>query len=115
MGDWIRADKALTRANNERVSDPSVLVNLGWARLHNPTRDHAQQREEAGEFLLLAEQLAPTDAEVLRYVTRFLLLEKDYEGAVTRAERLAKVLPNDEEAVALVAECKARQKAAGGS
>lgn len=109
--DWSMADKVLTKARDEQLSDPNVLANLGWARLHNPARSESDQREEARDLLLLAEQLAPRDPEVLRYVARFLLLEGQVDRASVRAARLIKANPRDEEAIALVAECQTRKAA----
>lgn len=106
-GAWAQADRVLTRARDLSMSDPEVLANLGWARLHNPERARDARIEEGRDLLLLAEQLAPAVPEILGYTGEFFLMQGDVDRARTRAKLLIKADPASRAGKDLLARCEA--------
>ena len=106
-GAWAQADRVLTRARDVSLSDPEVLANLGWARLHNPEREPEARLEEGRDLLLLAEQLAPDTAEILAYTGEYFLMQGDIDRARTRAQLLIKAAPASRAGRDLLARCEA--------
>ena len=70
---WAQADSVLARAHSKQIDHVPVLANLGWARLHNPEVDLGVRTEEGKDFLLLAEQFDPKDADGQYYLAQVLL------------------------------------------
>jgi tetratricopeptide (TPR) repeat protein len=106
-GAWAQADRVLTRARDLSLSDPDVLANLGWARLHNTERTDEERLEEGRDLLLLAEQLAPEAPEILAYTAEYFLMQGDIDRARTRARLLIKAAPASRAGRDLLARCEA--------
>jgi tetratricopeptide (TPR) repeat protein len=92
---WREADEVLAKAHQKRIDNVPVLANLGWARLHNPSMDLETRTEEGTDFLLLAEQFDPSDADGQYYLAQVLFASGRLEAAEQRAERAVKAAPED--------------------
>ncbi|MEC8191222.1 MAG: response regulator [Myxococcota bacterium] len=108
--EWAAADKVLARAHHKRIDHPAVLANLGWARLHNPDVDAETRTEEGRDFLLLAEQFDPMDADGQFYLAQVLLAANRLEAAEERAERAAKAAPSEPTRQALVRTIRTKRR-----
>lgn len=89
-GRWAEADMVLSRARDQRFDSPRVLAWLAWTRLNNPTRALAERTRDAQALILMAEQLAPNDAEVsarARAIRQEALATRTTWGAPTSAAR----------------------------
>jgi hypothetical protein len=106
--DWEGADRVLARAHKKRIDHVSVLANLGWARLHNPSIDLETRTEEGKDFLLLAEQFDPLDSDGQYYLAQVLLVSNRLEAAEQRAARAAKAEPEDGARLALLRKIRSR-------
>ena len=109
--DWQRADRVLTKAHKQRIGHASTLANLAWARLHNSSRPADKRREDARDYLLLAEQFDSSDAQIQTMLARFLLDDGDPVAALKRARRAARLSPGDADIAALLAKAEAQQPA----
>ena len=108
--EWAAADTVLARAHYKRIDHPAVLANLGWARLHNPDVDAETRTEEGRDFLLLAEQFDPMDADGQFYLAQVLLAANRLEAAEERAERAAKAAPSDPTRQALIRTIRTKRR-----
>jgi hypothetical protein len=106
--DWEAADRVLARAHKRRIDHVSVLANLGWARLHNPSLDLETRTEEGKDFLLLAEQFDPMDSDGQYYLAQVLLVSNRLDAAEQRAARAAKADPEDGARLALLRKIRTR-------
>ncbi len=93
--DWCAADELLSKAHEKRIDHVPVLANLGWARLHNPEHSLEERTEEGKDFLLLAEQFDPTDADGQYYMAQVLVASNRLEAAEERAKRATEAMPDD--------------------
>jgi len=84
---WSQADSVLAQAHQKQIDHVSVLANLGWARLHNPDLALEVRTEEGKDFLLLAEQFDPRNAEGQYYLAQVLVASGMLEAAEERAAR----------------------------
>lgn len=106
--DWEGADRVLAHAHKKRIDHVSVLANLGWARLHNPSIDLETRTEEGKDFLLLAEQFDPLDSDGQYYLAQLLLVSNRLDAAEQRAARAAKADPEDGARHALLRKIRSR-------
>jgi len=92
---WVQADEVLAKAHAKRIDNVPVLANLGWARLHNPDLDLDVRTEEGKDFLLLAEQFDPMDADGQYFLAQVLVASGRLDAAEERAGRAVKAMPGD--------------------
>jgi CheY-like chemotaxis protein len=101
--DWVRADKALTRARDLELANPVVLAALGWSRFKNPDRTPADQIEEGRDLLVLSEQFGGVeDAQTQLWLAQVFEASKELQKAELRARRAARLDPEEPAAAALV-------------
>ena len=100
--DWVGADQLLSKAHEKRIDHVPVLANLGWARLHNPEHSLEDRTEEGKDFLLLAEQFDPMDADGQYYMAQVLVASNRLDAAEERAKRAAEAMPQDAHRSALL-------------
>ena len=103
---WAQADSVLARAHAKQIDHVPVLANLGWARLHNPEVDLGVRTEEGKDFLLLAEQFDPKDADGQYYLAQVLLASGMLEAAEERAERAVSSGEGDPQRQALLSKVR---------
>ena len=103
---WAQADSVLARAHAKQIDHVPVLANLGWARLHNPEVDLGVRTEEGKDFLLLAEQFDPKDADGQYYLAQVLLASGMPEAAEERAERAVSSGEGDPQRQALLSKVR---------
>ena len=101
QSEWSAADEALTKGHEKRLDNVPVLANLGWARLHNPNLDVEKRTEEGRDFLLLAEQFDPHDADGQYYLAQVLVASGRLDAAEERAARAMKSMPDEPRRAAL--------------
>jgi len=109
---WGQADEVLARAHTKRIDNVPVLANLGWARLHNPDLDLEVRTEEGRDFLLLAEQFDPMDADGQYFLAQVLVASNRLDAAEERADRAVKAMPDDKGRQTLLRKIKVLRKQA---
>jgi hypothetical protein len=101
-GDFARADRAFTAARDLAMANPKVLAGLGWSRFHNPQRPKEEREIEGRDYLMLAEQFDPRDADVVWLLCQVLEKMGEAEAALRRARRVVSVEPGHTKASRMV-------------
>lgn len=105
---WDQAERVLARARQLRADHAGVLANLGWAVYHNPARPVEARTAEARELLALAEQFDPYDGEGQYYLAELLYRGREFQAALSRADRAVRARPDHAESVSLSRRVRAR-------
>lgn len=111
LSEWEQADQLLSRAHRQQLDHVAVLANLGWARIHNPSKVLERRTEEGRDFLLLAEQFDEDNEDGQYYLAQLLLVGGKLDAAVIRARRAMTAAPGEPKRAALHRKIKIKLEA----
>lgn len=91
---WTQADRYFSALHQRHLDSAPVLAWLGWCRHMNPMRPPRERRQEAREYLLLALQFEPNNADAHHHLARILFEDGEFPAADRHVQAALRTNPD---------------------